>query len=116
VTSLKNSSKANHLYYHYRRFDNTAASYANYDVWAWNNETGSEGFRFDWAGRTTPSNGVDAATGDATVDKIGGAYVDIDLSAPIMADGMPPAGRWVAIVSPSCRMGWCANPWDYRSS
>lgn len=71
-------SEANHLYFHYLRYDNTPGSYADYDVWVW--PFMGEGCRFDWAGRTTPANRVDAASGEAEVDEFGGAYIDVDLT------------------------------------
>lgn len=77
MDDLLASSEANHLYFHYLRYDNTPASYADYDVWCWPYQ--GEGSRFDWAGRTTPENRVDAASGEAKVDPYGGAYIDVDL-------------------------------------
>ena len=79
MAGLKNTSKPGHLYFHYYRFGNTG--YNDWDIWAWPYKpTAGEGTRIDWVGRTTSADRMDA-TGDATTDKIGGAVVDIDLSA-----------------------------------
>jgi len=81
VAEITAASVKNHLYFHYYRFDNTAPSYADWDVWAWPyRPTEGEGTRFDWKGRTTSADKL-SATGDAIVDGFGGAVVDIDLSA-----------------------------------
>ena len=76
------NSQAGHLYYHYYRFDNDAASYDDWDVWAWSYApTAGEGAKFDWVGRTqNPSAKEQKATGDAVIDQYAGAYIDIDLS------------------------------------
>ena len=64
MDGLKTSSQANHLYYHYYRFDN---DYRDWDVWAWSYKPNAgEGAKFDWV---------------STTDEYGGAYVDIDLGA-----------------------------------
>ena len=61
MADLKTNSEANHLYYHYFRFDST---YTDWDVWAWSYKPNAgEGAKHDW---------VDS-------DSFGGAYVDIDL-------------------------------------
>ena len=79
MAGLKDTSKPGHLYFHYYRFGNTG--YNDWDIWAWPYKpTAGEGTRIDWVGRTTSADRMDA-TGDATTDKIGGAVVDIDLSA-----------------------------------
>ena len=81
MDGLKTTSQANHLYYHYYRFDNNAAAYAPWDVWAWSNKpTAGEGVKFDWVGRTQSAD-KKSATGDATIGELGGAWVDIDLKA-----------------------------------
>ncbi len=82
MEGLKETSQANHLYYHYYRFDNNVATYAPWDVWAWKfkPEPGSEGVKFDWVGRTQ-SQDHKTATGNATIGELGGAWVDIDLTA-----------------------------------
>ncbi len=81
VAEITAASVKNHLYFHYYRFDNTAPSYADWDVWAWPYRPAEgEGTRFDWKGRTTSADKL-SATGDAIVDGFGGAVVDIDLSA-----------------------------------
>lgn len=81
VAEITAASVKNHLYFHYYRFDNTAPSYSDWDVWAWPyRPTEGEGTRFDWKGRTTSADKL-SATGDAIVDGFGGAVVDIDLSA-----------------------------------
>ena len=81
VAEITAASVKNHLYFHYYRFDNTASSYSDWDVWAWPyRPTEGEGTRFDWKGRTTSADKL-SATGDAIVDGFGGAVVDIDLSA-----------------------------------
>ena len=61
VAHLKETSQANHLYYHYYRFDN---DYSDWDVWAWSYKpTAGEGAKFDFQ----------------PADEFGGAYVDINL-------------------------------------
>lgn len=77
LSHLKTTSVGKHLYYHYLRYGNAASYYADWDVWAW--PLSYEGYRFDWAGRTTAANRL-TATGDANTDSFGGAYVDIDLT------------------------------------
>ena len=74
-------SQANHLYYHYYRFDKTVEDYADWDVWAWPYApTAGEGTKFDWVGRTQdPAHKEQQATGDATLDEYAGACIDIDL-------------------------------------
>ncbi len=74
------SSQPNHLYYHYFRFGNEVSDYNDWDVWAWPYApTSGEGTKLDWVGRTQSADHM-SATGDATLDKYGGAYVDIDLN------------------------------------
>ena len=81
MEALKGTSQADHLYYHYYRFDNNAAAYAPWDVWAWSNKpTAGEGVKFDWVGRTQSADHK-TATGNATIGELGGAWVDIDLKA-----------------------------------
>ena len=64
MQGLKEKSQANHLYYHYYRFNN---DYSDWDVWAWSYKPNAgEGAKFDWKSET---------------DSFGGAYVDIDLKA-----------------------------------
>ena len=64
MNEWKAKSEANHLYYHYYRFN---SDYSAWDVWAWAYKpNASEGAKFDWA---------------SDVDDFGGAYVDINLSA-----------------------------------
>ena len=56
------ASEANHLYYHYYRFD---GDYSDWDVWAWAYKPdASEGAKFDFL----------------PADDFGGAYVDINLN------------------------------------
>ena len=63
MNQLKENSVANHLYYHYYRFN---GGYQDWDVWAWAYKPDAgEGAKHDWI-----ANGV---------DDFGGAYVDIDL-------------------------------------
>ena len=63
MNQLKENSVANHLYYHYYRFN---GGYQDWDVWAWAYKPDAgEGAKHDWI-----ANGV---------DEFGGAYVDIDL-------------------------------------
>ncbi len=63
MNGLKDSSEANHLYYHYYRFD---GDYAPWDVWAWAYKPNAgEGASFNWSSQ---------------IDNFGGAYVDIDLN------------------------------------
>ncbi|MBQ9457636.1 MAG: hypothetical protein IJU64_03915 [Bacilli bacterium] len=81
MANLKKTSKANHLYYHYFRHGNKAKSYSDWDVWAWPYKPDAgEGTRIDWVGRTTSSDRM-SASGEATIDDLGGAYIDIDLNA-----------------------------------
>ena len=64
MENLKRNSTANHLYYHYYRFQ---ADYSPWDVWAWPYKPNAgEGAKFDWVTSLT--------------DSIGGACVDIDLN------------------------------------
>ncbi len=80
MNRMKEVSKDNHLYYHYLRFDNSAESYAPWDVWAWAYKPDAgEGVKIDWVGRTQSEDHL-SATGDAVFDEAG-AYVDIDLAA-----------------------------------
>jgi hypothetical protein len=80
MDGLSTNSGDNHLYIHYYRFGNTAANYADWDVWTWPySPKAGEGVKFDWVGRTTSKDQL-SATGDATVDEFGGAYIDIDLT------------------------------------
>ena len=80
VDNLKKTSSANHLYVHYYRFNNTASSYNDWDVWAWPYKPKEgEGVRFDWVGRTQSADRL-TATGDAKVDSFSYATVDIDLT------------------------------------
>lgn len=90
MNGLKATSQGNHLYYHYLRFhkenqsqEQWEKSYNDWDVWAWQYYPNKgEGTRFNWAGRTTNYNSKTfEASGDAIVDEIGGAYIDIDLGA-----------------------------------
>ncbi|MBO4540996.1 MAG: hypothetical protein J5736_03380, partial [Bacilli bacterium] len=54
MDQLYANSQNGHLYYHYLRYDNTPASYAGWDVWAWQmSPMAGEGTRFNWVGRTT---------------------------------------------------------------
>ncbi|MDY6391845.1 MAG: alpha-amylase family glycosyl hydrolase [Bacilli bacterium] len=87
MESLAKNSEPGHLYYHYYRYDNGAVDkdgntpYDVWDVWAFPNKPDAgEGARFDWHGRTTSSDRK-SASGHATMEDIGGAYVDIDLNA-----------------------------------
>lgn len=80
MDSLRSTSEANHLYYHYYRYGNTPASYSDWDVWAWPYKPDAgEGTRFDWKGRTQSADGL-SATGEAVLGDLGGAIVDIDLT------------------------------------
>ena len=77
MDALKETSEDGHLYYHYFRYGNVG--YNDWDVWAWPYKPDAgEGARFDWKGRTTSADRM-SATGDAIVDDLGGAVVDIDL-------------------------------------
>ena len=80
VEGLKASSEPGHLYFHYYRFNNTAASYNEWDIWCWPyRPKEGEGVRFDWNGRTTSADHL-SATGDAEFDDFGGTVADIDLT------------------------------------
>ena len=68
MKGLQKNSSGNHLYFHYLRYENTASSYSDWDVWAW--PFTQEGHRFDWAGRMTSRDGL-RASGDAQVDVLG---------------------------------------------
>ena len=64
MENLKRTSTANHLYYHYYRFN---GDYAPWDVWAWPYKPkAGEGAKFDWV--------------TSLSDSKGGACIDIDLS------------------------------------
>ena len=79
VAELQRTSQADHVYFHYYRFENTAESYSDWDIWCWPyRPTEGEGARFDWVGRSTSADFLDA-DGDAIIDDFGGAVVDIDL-------------------------------------
>ncbi len=78
MEGLKEESEADHLYIHYLRYDNTPSSYAPYDLWVW--PFTKEGSRFDFVGRSTPVDRVGEASGEASLDEFGGAYVDVDLT------------------------------------
>lgn len=82
MKGLAASGKKDHLYIHYFRFGNKSSAYSDWDVWCWPYApTAGEGMKFDWAGRTQNlSSPTYAASGDATTDSFGGAYVDIDLT------------------------------------
>lgn len=82
MSGLKESSEKDHLYLHYLRKDNTPDSYSNWDIWAWPySPKAGEGYRFNFAGRTTDlSSATLEASGSAVVESFGGAYVDIDLT------------------------------------
>ena len=68
VEQLKKTSEDNHLYYHYLRYKE---DYSNWDVWAWAYKpSAGEGAKHDWVKTGNVFNS----------DKIGGAYVDIDLA------------------------------------
>ncbi len=75
-------SEEGHFYYHYLRYDASADSYNDWDVWAWPyRPTEGQGTKFDWVGRTQDktTNTWDAS-GDPEIDEFGYAYVDIDLT------------------------------------
>ncbi len=80
MEGLKETSEGNHLYIHYLRHENSPASYQDWDLWVWQMApTKGEGAKFDWVGRTTSGDKL-SASGNATIDAYGGAYVNIDLS------------------------------------
>lgn len=80
LDELKTSSVDKHLYVHYKKHNNVSSNYSDWDIWAWSYKPKSgEGTRFDWVGRTQSGDKM-SASGDATVDKFGGAYIDIDLT------------------------------------
>ncbi|OPZ35128.1 MAG: Alpha-amylase precursor [Tenericutes bacterium ADurb.BinA155] len=82
MKGLASSSAGNHLYVHYYRYDNQPSSYADWDIWVWQNQpTAGEGHKFDWTGRTQDASSPTlAASGNANVDDFGGAVIDVDLS------------------------------------
>jgi uncharacterized repeat protein (TIGR02543 family) len=84
MDNLASTSEKDHLYVHYLRYDNTAESYNDWDIWCWPYKPkAGEGYKFDWVGRT-PSSDLSSATGSATLSEFDGvntgAYVDIDLT------------------------------------
>jgi len=80
LDGLRSDSESGHLYIHYKKHQNVASAYADWDLWIWQYAPDAgEGAKFDWAGRTQSADHL-SATGDATTDKFGGAYADIDLS------------------------------------
>ena len=79
MSALADRSEGNHLYLHYLRHENTPESYAPWDLWVWSYRPDEgDGTKFDWNGRTQSSDKL-TATGDAQVEQLGGAFVDIDL-------------------------------------
>jgi len=72
---LAELSQPNHLYIHYRRFEQTSLDYAGWDIWLW--PENSTGRMVDFVKED-----------DQTVrfDEFGGAFIDIDL-ATIYTDG-----------------------------
>ena len=81
MASLKESSKANHLYVHYYRFLDTAEDYNDWDLWCWPyRPTEGQGARFDWTGRSQSEDHL-SATGNPIIDDFGGVVADIDLTA-----------------------------------
>ena len=98
MDNLKANSVADHLYVHYYRYKHTAASYNNWDVWAWPYKPKEgEGHRFDWVGRTTSADRL-TATGDAAIDNFDYATADIDLTKDY-------DGGWVANTGGGGTMG-----------
>ena len=80
MENLSNTSKANHFYYHYLRNTRTPKEYNNWDVWVWPyRPKEGQGVRFDWVGRTSSADKM-SASGDATVDSLGYAHIDVDLT------------------------------------
>ena len=72
--SLAASSKPNHLYIHYLRFNNTAEEYNNWDIWVWPDR--HTGRMFDFV----KEDGV------IKTDNYGGAMIEVDLGN-IYTDG-----------------------------
>lgn len=82
MNGLKKSSKSNHFYLHYYRYGNVQAEYNDWDVWCWEyRPVAGEGNKYDWVGRSQASDALRNASGSATIDDFGGAYIDIDLKA-----------------------------------
>ena len=80
MNGLRDSSKENHLYIHYYRYDQTSSDFSDWDVWAWPYKPKEgEGYRFDWDGKTPSANNV-SSTGSAKLDSFGYATVTIDLT------------------------------------
>ena len=80
MTQLSETSKGNHFYYHYLRTTQTASEYNNWDVWVWPyRPKEGQGVRFDWVGRTSSADKM-SASGDAKVDSLGYAHIDVDLT------------------------------------
>ena len=81
IEKITGESQKNHVYFHYFRFDNQAASYHDWDIWCWPyRPSEGEGARFDFEGKVTPADYVSEATGTAVIDDFGGAVADIDLT------------------------------------
>jgi glycosidase len=81
LAGLKATSKANHLYFHYKKYDNAPSAYADWDLWCWSDyPKAGEGAKFDFAGKTQSADHL-SSTGEAIVDAFGGACVDVDLTA-----------------------------------
>ena len=93
MEGLASSSEPGHLYFHYYRFGNDAADYGNWDIWAWPYRPKEDaGTRFDWVGRTTSADKLDA-TGTAIIDDFGGAVADLDLTQPEYEGGTTNQGH-----------------------
>ena len=87
MENLAKTSEEDHLYVHYYRFNPTPIEYNAWDIWAWPYKPKEgEGYRFDWKGRTTSADRM-SATGDATIDELNYATVDIDLTVPQLDGG-----------------------------
>ena len=79
MDGLKETSQADHFYYHYLRFQN---DYNDLDTWVFPYKpNGGEGVKFDWVGRTQGTDPLKTASGNPVIDSLGYVSIDIDLHA-----------------------------------
>ena len=81
MENLAKTSEEGHFYYHYLRFDASAESYNDWDVWCWPYRPNEgQGVKFDWKGRSQGTDDLKTASGNPVIDEFGYVYVDIDLT------------------------------------